>query len=232
MDTPTVPAWKKLGLRVKETIENDPLRMKKTDSSLKSKLKRAHGIETKSGNNSSNTRPPKKPKLPKSERKPPPEADQLLYLRLYSQDKASWKFSKSKQNWILRHTYDTVAIPETYAEYLIAYLQGIQGGAKVRIIENAEKIIEEWNNFMLNGDDSKANEECEEETKNYDTKKEEGAIVDPKLNSDPNDNTETKELMIPPTEINAILAQRIVHKLCGKHLDLNFIESRINIEDK
>ncbi|VVT52064.1 uncharacterized protein SAPINGB_P003305 [Magnusiomyces paraingens] len=221
MEAPTVPAWKRLGLRVKETIENDPLSIDSHYTASKPKDTSLSKRKTDELNTSSEApdelqkKPPKRPKIPKSERKPPPESDQLVYLKSYSLNKKEWKFSKSKQNWILRHIYNQTVIPETYSEYLINYLVGIQGGVTKRIVEDAKRIIEEWNNFMTEEDKVEKNEIQSDLEKNdskeiEDTKKKE---------------TKSESLnYAPPTEASARIAQKIILKLDGNHISLALID--------
>lgn len=226
MEAPTVPAWKRLGLKVKETVENDPLAPGQQPAPKKTNQKKREApSEAPQDEEESKTqkKPPKRQKLPKAERKPPPEADQLVYLRTYSQEKDAWKFSKSKQNWILRHIYNQAAIPETYKEYLVDYLLGIQGGAKDRIVEDAKAVISEWNTFMATDD----KDEKETDDKDSD-EKEDNAQDTEKAEKKQQKKAKKVAEKTPPTEASARIAQQIVLKLGGTRLDLILVDDAVN----
>lgn len=135
------PAWKRIGLKV--TQESDPLALtthlesanatKNEKKAITKQIKRKAPEGTK--------KPPKRVKLPKLERKRP-EPDQLAYLRQFKEDKLLWKFSKQKQNWILKNLE---TIPATYDEALYEYLEGIQGQLRDRLVEQLKEVTTQWN---------------------------------------------------------------------------------------
>lgn len=141
-----VPAWKKLGLKVKEDLQEDPLALTAhldnahvTNKQAKKLNKQKRKLEeTPSGDK----KPPKRVKVPKTERPPPPEKDQLAYLRQYSEDKANWKFSKQKQNWILKNLQE---IPTKYESALEDYLEGLQGSSRTRLVDDLKQVVEKYN---------------------------------------------------------------------------------------
>ncbi|KAK9358741.1 hypothetical protein V1504DRAFT_460115 [Lipomyces starkeyi] len=64
------------------------------------------------------------------------------YLTLYATQRSAWKFSKQKQNWLLRHCYDTQRIPAEWEDELMVYIVGLpEGAARDRVIEEAKKIL-------------------------------------------------------------------------------------------
>lgn len=219
MDGSVVPAWKKLGLRVKETASETNVPEKDDSKSSQLKRKRETADDPQDETEKTQKKPPKRPKLPKSERKPPPESDQLVYLRSYTQNREEWKFSKSKQNWIIRHIYNKTAIPEEYHKYLLTYLEGIQGSVKQRIVENGEKTISEWNTFMSEKDDSEKEEDEEAEEKPTEEvvkkQKKKKATTSP----------------TPPSEEIARLAQSIVRNLGQKEVKLVFLDDQAGNSD-
>ncbi|KAG7876132.1 hypothetical protein KL938_004804 [Ogataea parapolymorpha] len=127
------PAWKRLGLKIKETVENDPLGITKVNIIKKRKAEPGPNTEKK---------PPKRKKLPKNERPPPPEKDQLKYLRQYHEDRANWKFSKAKQTWILKNLRN---IPQEYDEALKSYIASVQGGSRDRVKDEMMAVVDKWN---------------------------------------------------------------------------------------
>ncbi|OUM55406.1 hypothetical protein BVG19_g4937 [[Candida] boidinii] len=151
-----VPAWKRFGLKVKETLQEDPLALevanldssKLSQKKIKQNKKRQFKEVEEKNNDSSKSdkdkikKPPKRVKLPKNERPPPPEKDQLLYLKSFHTDRENWKFSKQKQNWIFKNIK---TIPEDYSEALVDYISGVQGGSKDRLVEEMKAIVALWN---------------------------------------------------------------------------------------
>ncbi|KAK9434236.1 hypothetical protein V1505DRAFT_396684 [Lipomyces doorenjongii] len=64
------------------------------------------------------------------------------YLTLYATERSAWKFSKQKQNWLLRHCYDTQRIPAEWEDELMVYIVGLpEGAARDRVIEEAKKVL-------------------------------------------------------------------------------------------
>lgn len=139
----SVPAWKRIGLEVKKDLEEDPLAITTHLESATVTNKQAKRLnKQKRKLEAGEKKPPKRVKLPKSERGPPPERDQLAYLRQYHEDKDQWKFSKQKQNWILRNIR---TIPQEYERALVAYLEGLQGGSRDRVAEEMREVVNKWN---------------------------------------------------------------------------------------
>lgn len=143
-DSATIPAWKRLGLKVK-AAEDNPIAIAHIESGIitNKQAKTLNKQKRKAAKEEGYT--PKRAKVPKSERGPPPEKDQLAYLRQYHIDRDAWKFSKQKQNWILRHIRD---IPRDYEDALAAYLEGIQGGSRDRVVEDLHKVVAKWNDLL------------------------------------------------------------------------------------
>ncbi|CDK26438.1 unnamed protein product [Kuraishia capsulata CBS 1993] len=143
-----IPAWKRLGLKVENSVTEDPLaiaaHIETADVTQKKtkELKRKRQAMKSASIDISEKKPPKRVKLPKSERAPPPEKDQLVYLKQYSQDKKNWKFSKQKQNWILKNIRH---IPDSYIVYLEEYVSGMVGGSRDRLIESLTQVVKNWN---------------------------------------------------------------------------------------
>ncbi|GMF08214.1 unnamed protein product [Ambrosiozyma monospora] len=154
-----VPAWKRLGLKVKQTIDdedNQILNITHLDSGkltskqakkvkkrqLEQQDKEQSEIKKQKTDSDATKKPPKRKKLPKGERPPPPEKDQLAYLKQFQLDRPNWKFSKQKQNWILRNIKN---ISDDYEEYLLNYLNDLKGGSRDRLVSEMEQVINLWN---------------------------------------------------------------------------------------
>jgi hypothetical protein len=161
-----IPAWKRIGLKVKEELENDPLalttHLDTGNLTKKQQKKITKRVRTDEQEDSAHKKPGKRQKLPKSERAPPPEKDQLVYLKTYTTEKDNWKFSKQKQNWILKHVK---VIDQDYEEYLINYFAGLQGGGKERMAGILRDVIESWNKLQETSPEEKKEEEIKEEPK-------------------------------------------------------------------
>lgn len=155
-----VPAWKKAGLAV-ETVTEDattPSSNKRTASSAEKDKK-----------------PPKRQKLPKDKRAPPPESDHLVYIKTFVDDKPNWKFNTVSQQWILKNLF-TEQVPVEYDDYVIKYVGTIKGGARDRVTDSAKEIISNNNEYVqwLNADDE------EEENKEDQTEEEKAAAEEKK----------------------------------------------------
>ncbi|CCE82909.1 Piso0_002670 [Millerozyma farinosa CBS 7064] len=144
----SIPAWKKLGLQVNSESSDNVLHTTTHldgDKLTKKDLKKIKEVNEKNASAKSEKKPPKRVKKPKSERGAPPEKDQLNYLRQYTEDRANWKFSKQKQNWIVKNLEN---IEDKYEGDLLAYLEGMQGGSRDRVIESCQNTISRWNDLV------------------------------------------------------------------------------------
>ena len=142
-----VPAWKRLGLAVKKDTSNDALPTTEHLDDANVTHRQAKKIAQNNSESSSESsrldrKPPKRAKLPKSERKGPVELDQLAYLKQFENDREHWKFSKQKQNWLLKNIEH---IPPQYHAALALYVDSIQGGARTRLQEQLHSVLAEWN---------------------------------------------------------------------------------------
>ncbi|AMD20013.1 HCL138Cp [Eremothecium sinecaudum] len=54
---------------------------------------------------------------------------------------SAWKFSKQKQNWLLKNLFNMEAIPQEYDVLLIEYVRSLIGHARAIVIERCKKII-------------------------------------------------------------------------------------------
>lgn len=214
------PAWKRIGLKV--TQESDPLALtthlesanatKNEKKAITKQIKRKAPEGTK--------KPPKRVKLPKLERKRP-EPDQLAYLRQFKEDKLLWKFSKQKQNWILKNLE---TIPATYDEALYEYLEGIQGQLRDRLVEQLREVTTQWNAIAEETQrkvEAELNGEGETETKPT-----EGDQQKPKSILKKTNDKQEQETPKGPKFDWAVKCQKLVELLDGEKITL------IGIDDK
>ncbi|RPB17146.1 hypothetical protein P167DRAFT_541232 [Morchella conica CCBAS932] len=85
----------------------------------------------------------RKPNPPKPSTAPTANtAPYLHYLTAHHLHRATWKFEKSKQNWILRHAFDSAQIPGTHDAALRGYIASVQGAAaRDRLLEAANEVV-------------------------------------------------------------------------------------------
>lgn len=232
MSPENIPAWKRLGLKVKKTQSEDPLSLPThlQDSSItKKQVKSIKKTSTKRSLESESQKlkkPPKRIKLPKNERPPPPEKDQLVYLKEYTDNKDRWKFSKQKQNWLIKNVLN---ILEEYLNYIFNYFKSIQGGSKLRIERELKGVIDEWNEYAGSVHlQSEQNSESGEKILENEDKDE---------NKEVQDNTKKKEKPFSYTIEQVIRAQKVFEIITGIKLvlssldDLQMNSSGINTDE-
>lgn len=60
-----------------------------------------------------------------------------------------WKFSKQKQNWLIKHFFNIRELPLEYDELVMQYFKDLKGEAlKQSIAEKCRAKIEEWNKYV------------------------------------------------------------------------------------
>ncbi|KAI7871184.1 hypothetical protein BDF14DRAFT_1764175 [Spinellus fusiger] len=84
---------------------------------------------------------------PKTEKKDETEKlgkkeEALAYLHLFSTDRASWKFRKVQQIWLLQHLYDTEEIEDKDFDLVVNYIKDMQGMARKNLLVEAQKICQ------------------------------------------------------------------------------------------
>lgn len=65
----------------------------------------------------------------------------MAYLALYRDARAEWKFSKPRQNYLLKHAFDGDVVPEERVGDLLLYLRDVQGAARERCLDGARVLI-------------------------------------------------------------------------------------------
>lgn len=221
--TMSVPAWKKAGLKLQENAAADPLatvvhlKDGHMTNKVAKKLTQKRRLDEAGVKKDGSKKPPKRTKLPKLERQPPPEKDQLAYLRQYLDDRDNWKFSKQKQNWILKNIE---TIPVEYEAALVTYIEGIQGGARYRLVDELQTIRHLWNKAAeimeakieaeLNGED------------NSDEKDETSASEG---------NKDTAAESTGPSKDYAVRCQKILTALLGETVSLRGVENEMEAND-
>ena len=64
------------------------------------------------------------------------------YLEHWATDRESWKFNKVLQTFALEHVWDKEKIDKSLFRKLLPYLGSIQGGARDRLLQRAQEVID------------------------------------------------------------------------------------------
>lgn len=156
------PAWKRLGLKVKAVVGKDPLAIvtqreegeDKTERKEKKQGKRkaedgARARPAKAAKAAKRVKLPRQERLQK-QRQSAGEKDQLQYLRQFDEDREHWKFSKQKQNWLVKNIRH---VPESCEGALLRYLESVQGGSRQRVAEAMAAVVQTWNTMVDEAED-------------------------------------------------------------------------------
>ncbi|OMH86092.1 hypothetical protein AX774_g321 [Zancudomyces culisetae] len=96
----------------------------------------------------------------------------LRYLLQWKNSKEQWKFQKARQNWLLRHLYDSEKVPVVVFDILVEYLGSIKGNQRVVILEQANKLCTVEESPKNDGEDKGGDEpEASEQGGDLDDKK-------------------------------------------------------------
>ncbi|KOH00675.1 RNA-binding ribosome assembly factor RBP95 DI49_0766 [Saccharomyces eubayanus] len=58
-----------------------------------------------------------------------------------------WKFSKQKQNWLIKHLFNLDEIPSVYNDLLLLYFKDLQGRSKDELISKCQEKLKQWNDY-------------------------------------------------------------------------------------
>lgn len=80
----------------------------------------------------------------KTEASEPTAPQQALdYLTCWAENRAEWKFQKTRQTWLLQHMFHSEKIPDEKFSVLLQYLEGLRGGARDTTVQKAMVLVEE-----------------------------------------------------------------------------------------
>lgn len=65
----------------------------------------------------------------------------LEYLSLYCSARQEWKFSKPRQNYILKNAYDDDVLPNERFDSVLEYIDSLQGASRDRMADTAKGIL-------------------------------------------------------------------------------------------
>lgn len=136
-----------------------------------------------------------------------------------------WKFSKQKQNWLIKNFLNLDEIPSHYDDLLISYFQDIQGRSRSELLDKARALLEEWNKYaieqeekikaIVEGDD---NETKKEEVDDND-ESEEGSEVKP-----PTEQSDKPEELLMPNKDKVSRSYKLVKAMANGDETLSSIE--------
>ncbi|KAF9206743.1 hypothetical protein BGZ49_001896 [Haplosporangium sp. Z 27] len=66
----------------------------------------------------------------------------LAYLVEWKKSRATWKFQKMRQVWLLNNMYDDGQLPNTHWDIFLEYIRELKGAARNSAIEEAKKIVD------------------------------------------------------------------------------------------
>ncbi|KAF7353044.1 hypothetical protein MVEN_01272100 [Mycena venus] len=123
----------------------------KVSKPKKEKRKREHAVEDAEESPQLAVEEPQKKKHKKNRTGfPDPEDDPSLseqaskgrYLFLTRDERSKWKFSKPRQNWLIRNIWSD-KIPDTHLALTIQYLSNVKGGVRETLIKDCRSILSE-----------------------------------------------------------------------------------------
>ncbi|KAJ4423673.1 hypothetical protein N0V82_001696 [Gnomoniopsis sp. IMI 355080] len=99
------------------------------------------------------------PKKPKKKKAPKPQAPKqpfdftpvVEYLRTWHKARDSWKFNKNHQTLLIKHLYDSDAIPSSDIDTFYLYISDIKGASRQRLVDQAKQVIKKDMEDGING---------------------------------------------------------------------------------
>lgn len=89
----------------------------------------------------------------------------LSYISQWKHDKANWKFMKAKQVWLTKNKFSSI-IPDESWPLLLEYLESTQGNGRKILLEDANKVIKQMDEWTeKNGANTDGAEDDDESTK-------------------------------------------------------------------
>ena len=102
---------------------------------------------------------PKKKKTKKHTKEPKDVHNYLSAWKHRESAPGLWKFNKNTQSWLFRHMYDAEKVPKATFSLLMDYMEGVQGGMRERVNEDAVRRAMRYKDWEKNG-----SEEAEKKT--------------------------------------------------------------------
>lgn len=98
----------------------------------------------------------------------------ISYLSQWKHDKQNWKFMKIKQVWLFKHKFSSKLVPDSSWKTLIEYFESAQGNIRNLLLEDANKVIKQMDEWTESQKDNKqkSTEDNKDENEATDDKKE------------------------------------------------------------
>lgn len=85
----------------------------------------------------------------------------LSYLSQWKHDRQNWKFMKARQAWLSKNIFSTHLIPDAIWPTLLEYFESAQGNIKTILLNDANKVIKQMDDWMESQTNKDA--ECDKE---------------------------------------------------------------------
>lgn len=118
-----------------------------------------------------------------------------------------WKFSKQKQNWLIKHILSLDELPSVFNPLVIKYFEDLKGGSKTQMIEQCLDIVNKHNTYLQKQKQEMANIVLNEPKKDAPV---EDSIEKDEKNEESDDDQESKN---PPEAEELNLEQKNVELL-------------------
>ncbi|XP_013190532.1 uncharacterized protein C7orf50 [Amyelois transitella] len=86
----------------------------------------------------------------------------LTYLSQWKHDKANWKFMKAKQVWLYKNKFSSKLLPDESWPLLLEYFESSQGNIRNMLLEDANKIIKQMDDWTESQQNTRENDNTEE----------------------------------------------------------------------
>ncbi|XP_063535533.1 uncharacterized protein DDB_G0286299 [Cydia strobilella] len=89
----------------------------------------------------------------------------LNYLSQWKHNRQNWKFMKAKQVWLFKNKFSTLLVPDASWPTLLEYFDSAQGNIRKLLLEDANKIIKQLDDWTESQNKESRDDEETEETK-------------------------------------------------------------------
>lgn len=76
----------------------------------------------------------------------------IEYLRNWKNAREEWSFQKVRQIWVLRNWKDADKMSDDDFEILLEYVVALKGGSRVKTLEEAKKVVENYESTETYGE--------------------------------------------------------------------------------
>ncbi|KAF8531508.1 hypothetical protein JB92DRAFT_2850658 [Gautieria morchelliformis] len=81
-----------------------------------------------------------------------PALKALSYVHTHVSSPDSWKFSKARQNWVVRNLWDDKAIPDMYFPSCVKYVANIRGNTRDMLTKSSQSVLDDVSENTANSD--------------------------------------------------------------------------------